>query len=187
AIDRARPQDDCAGIRLVATTAKRAIASSATKWTSKNYCWRPAPCRRWSAMTTLRSSGRSPVSFPFASSTTETRFNRTGKFTIRFGSDCACPPCEGRCPMARRSDDDPLDSVLRRTGRHSAGLSIDDIAVVVGDALKNQRQQILGHVRRMIELPEMKRSDDTRFRRNLHARLTRVESAIRFLQKDRSR
>ena len=88
--------------------------------------------------------------------------------------------------MARRSDD-PLDSVLRRTGRHSAGLSIDDIAVVVGDALKNQRQQILGHVRRMIELSEMKRSDDTRLRRNLHARLTRVESAIRFLQKDRSR
>ena len=88
--------------------------------------------------------------------------------------------------MARRSDD-PLDSVLRRTGRHSAGLSIDDISVVVGDCLKNQRQQILGHVRRMIELSEMKRSDDTRLRRNLHARLTRVESAIRFLQKDRSR
>jgi hypothetical protein len=62
--------------------------------------------------------------------------------------------------MARRSNDN-LDSVLRRTGRHSAGLSIDDISVVVGDALKNQRQQILGHVRRMIELSEMKRSDDT--------------------------
>jgi hypothetical protein len=89
--------------------------------------------------------------------------------------------------MARRSDDDPLDSVLRRTGRHSVGLSIDDISVVVGDCLKSQRQQILGHVRRMIELSEMKRSDDARFRRNLHARLTRVESAIRFLQKDRSR
>ena len=91
--------------------------------------------------------------------------------------------------MARRSDDDPLDSVLRRTGRHSAGLSIDDIAVVVGDCLKNQRQQILGHVRRMIQLASMNNSakpDDTRAR-NLHARLTRVESAIRFLQKDRSR
>ena len=86
--------------------------------------------------------------------------------------------------MARRSDD---DSVLRRIGRHSANLSIDDISVVVGDCLKNQRQQILGHVRRMIELSELKRSDDTRFRRNLHMRLTRVESAIRFLQKDRSR
>ena len=86
--------------------------------------------------------------------------------------------------MARRSDD-PLDSVLRRTGRHSAGLSIEDISVVVGDALKNQRHQILGHVRRMIELSEVKRSDDARFRRNLHARLTAAESAIRTLQKDR--
>jgi len=90
--------------------------------------------------------------------------------------------------MARRSDD-PLDSVLRRTGRHSAGLSIDDISVVVGDCLKNQRQQILGHVRRMIQLERVNSSakqDDTRVR-NVHARLTRVEAAIRFLQKDRSR
>ena len=91
--------------------------------------------------------------------------------------------------MARRSDDDPLDSVLRRIGRHSANLSIDDISVVVGDALKNQRQQILGHVRRMIQLERVNNSakpDDTRVR-NLHARLTAAESAIRFLQKDRSR
>src|SRR5262245_37086721 len=113
-------------------------------------------------------------------------FQSDREITIRFGSDCACPPCEGRCPMARRSDD-PLDSVLRRTGRHSAGLSIDDISVVFGDALKNQRQQILGHVRRMIELSEMKRSDDTRFRRNLHARLTAVESEIRSLKNGGSR
>ena len=90
--------------------------------------------------------------------------------------------------MARRSDDDPLDSV-RRIGRHSANLSIDDVSIVVGDCLKNQRQQILGHVRRMIQLERMNNSakpDDTRVR-NLHARLTKVESAIRFLQKDRSR
>jgi hypothetical protein len=90
--------------------------------------------------------------------------------------------------MARRSDD-PLDSVLRRTGRHSAGLSIDDISVVVGDALKNQRQQILGHVRRMIQLQRVNNSakpDDTRVR-NLHARLTAVESEIRSLKKGGSR
>jgi hypothetical protein len=89
--------------------------------------------------------------------------------------------------MARRNDDDPLDSVPRRIGRHSSGLSIDDISIVVGDCLKNQRQQILGHVRRMFELSEMKRSDDTRFRHNLHARLTAVESAIRSLTKGGSR
>jgi len=67
----------------------------------------------------------------------------------------------------------------------SAELSIDDISVVVGDALKNQRQQILRHVRRMLEMERM-RNSDTRFR-NLHARLTAAESAIRILQKDRSR
>jgi hypothetical protein len=91
--------------------------------------------------------------------------------------------------MVHRSDNDPLDSVLRRIARQSAGLSIDDISVVVGDALKNQRQQILGHVRRMIELERVKnsaKSEDTRSR-NLHARLTAAESAIRVLQKARSR
>ena len=87
--------------------------------------------------------------------------------------------------MARRNDD--LGDLLDRIGRRSTGLTIDDVAAAVGDCLKNQRQQILGHVRRMIELSEVKQSDDTRFRRNLHARLTRVEAAIRFLQKDRSR
>jgi hypothetical protein len=89
--------------------------------------------------------------------------------------------------MARRSDEDPLDSVLRRIARQSAGLSIDDISTVVGDALRDQRKQILRHVRRMIELSEIKRSDDTRFRRNLHARLVAVESAVRGLQKEMKR
>jgi hypothetical protein len=88
--------------------------------------------------------------------------------------------------MARRSDDDPLDSVLRRIGRHSAALSIDDIASVVGDCLKNQRQQILGHVRRMIQLESMNNSAKPAVR-NLHARLTAVESEIRSLKKGGSR
>jgi hypothetical protein len=38
----------------------------------------------------------------------------------------------------------------------------------------------------MIEVSEMKRSDDIRAR-NLHQRLTAAESAIRILQKERSR
>jgi hypothetical protein len=87
--------------------------------------------------------------------------------------------------MARRSDDDPLDSVLRRIARQSAGLSIDDISVVVGDCLKNQRQQILGHVRRMIQLERVNNS--AKPVRNLHARLTAVESEIRSLKKGGSR
>ena len=87
--------------------------------------------------------------------------------------------------MVRRSEKNSV--VLDRVGRATTSLTIDDVGEVLGDCLKNQRQQILQHVQRMIELAEMKRSDDTRVRRNLHARLTRVESAIRFLQKDRSR
>ena len=85
--------------------------------------------------------------------------------------------------MARRSD---FENRFDQVGRSTTRLTIDDVGEVVGDCLKNQRQQILEHVRRMIEVSEMKRSDDTRVR-NLHARLTRVEAAIRFLQKDRSR
>jgi hypothetical protein len=91
--------------------------------------------------------------------------------------------------VARRSDDDPLDSVLRRIARQSAGLSIDDISTVVGDALRDQRKQILRHVRRMLTLERIMSSapqNETRFR-NLHARLVAAESAIRMLQKDRSR
>jgi hypothetical protein len=69
----------------------------------------------------------------------------------------------------------------------STGLSIEDVSVVVGDALKNQRQQILGHVRRMIEMSQMKRSEDGLRARNLHARLTAAEFAIRIMQKERTR
>jgi hypothetical protein len=87
--------------------------------------------------------------------------------------------------VARRSDDDPLDSVLRRIAPKSVPLSIDDISVVVGDCLKNQRQQILGHVRRMIQLERVNNS--AKPVRNLHARLTAVESEIRSLKKGGSR
>jgi hypothetical protein len=87
--------------------------------------------------------------------------------------------------MARRSDHDPLDSVLRRIAPKSVPLSIDDISVVVGDCLKNQRQQILGHVRRMIQLERVNNS--AKPVRNLHARLTAVESEIRSLKKGGSR
>ena len=85
--------------------------------------------------------------------------------------------------MSRRSDFE--NNLLDRVGRSTTRLTVDDIGAVIGDALKNQRQQILRHVRRMLEMERM-RNSDTRFR-NLHARLTAAESAIRILQKDRSR
>ena len=89
--------------------------------------------------------------------------------------------------MARRDDD--LGDLLDRIGRRSAGLTVDDVAAAVGDALKSQRRQIIANVARMLALERMKNSapeNDTRFR-NLHARLNAAESAIRILQKDRSR
>jgi hypothetical protein len=79
--------------------------------------------------------------------------------------------------VARRDD----------VGRRSAGLSIDDVAGAVAGALRNQKRDLIAHVRRMIQLERVNyKPDDSRVR-NLHARLTRVEAAIRFLQKDRSR
>ena len=88
--------------------------------------------------------------------------------------------------MARRSNFENR-SLLDAVGRSATRLTVDDVGEVLGDCLKNQRQQILGHVRRMIELSEVKRSDDTRLRRNLHARLTAVESEIRSLKKGGTR
>jgi hypothetical protein len=89
--------------------------------------------------------------------------------------------------VTRRDDD--LGDLLDRIGRRSAGLRIDDVAAAVGDALKSQKRDLIAHMRRMLEMERVRnstKSEDTRFR-NLHARLTAAESAIRFLQKDRSR
>jgi hypothetical protein len=88
--------------------------------------------------------------------------------------------------MVRRSDHSSLEnSLLDRAGRRSAGLTIDDVAIAVGDALRSQRRDILGHVSRLFKLAELRpsaRQDGTRFR-NLHARLTAVESELRLLKK----
>jgi hypothetical protein len=85
--------------------------------------------------------------------------------------------------MDRRSENNLLD----RVGRSSVNLTLDDIADVVGDALKSQRKDIIGHVRRMIEVRELKSSPssqaaETRFH-NLHKRLTEVEHEVRMLKK----
>jgi len=84
--------------------------------------------------------------------------------------------------MVQRSE----NSLLDRVGRSRTSLTVDDIGDVVGDALKSQRKQIIGHVRRMIEVSEMKSHPssqaETRFH-NLHKRLTEVESELRRLKK----
>jgi hypothetical protein len=89
--------------------------------------------------------------------------------------------------VARRNDD--LDDLLTRLGRRNAGLSIDDVAAAVGDALKSQKRQIIQHVGRMIEVERIKSSTaqgDARVK-NLHQRLVQVESELRLLRKGSSR
>ena len=91
--------------------------------------------------------------------------------------------------MSRKSDN-PLDSnLLDRVGRRTTGLSINDIADVVGDALKNQRKDILSHVGRMFHLQEVQAAPAQGEERlkSLHRRLVQVESEIRSLKKGGSR
>jgi hypothetical protein len=89
-------------------------------------------------------------------------------------------------PVSRRSDYSPLESnLLDRVGRRTTGLSLNDIADVVGDALKSQRKDILSHVGRMFRLQEVQAAPahgEERFK-SLHRRLVQVESEIRSLKK----
>jgi hypothetical protein len=89
--------------------------------------------------------------------------------------------------MSRRSDFE--NSLLDRVGRSTTGLTVDDIAAVIGDALKDQRKNILAHVGRLFRLQELNAASsqsDERFK-NLHRRLAQVESEIRSLKKGGSR
>lgn len=90
--------------------------------------------------------------------------------------------------MSRKSDSTE-GNLLDRVGRRTTGLSINDIADVVGDALKSQRQHIISHVGRMFHLREVTanaaRGNDRLS--NLHRRLVQVESEIRSLKKGGSR
>ena len=85
------------------------------------------------------------------------------------------------------SRDDGLGDLLDRLGRRNTGLTINDIASVVADALKGQKRDLIAHMQRMIQLERVNSKPNDIRVRNLHARLTRLESAVRFLEKDRSR
>ena len=80
--------------------------------------------------------------------------------------------------------DDPLASLL--LGK-STNLSLDDIATVVADAMKSQRREILGHVRRLLQLERVKDQPIATKQHNLHNRLVVIESAVRRLEKERPR
>ena len=86
--------------------------------------------------------------------------------------------------VVRRSGE---NSLLDRVGQTSVPLTLNHIATVVGDALKAQRKDILGHVRRMVLASELKSAPltakaETRLS-NLHARLTAIESELRAIKK----
>jgi hypothetical protein len=89
--------------------------------------------------------------------------------------------------MARRSEFE--NNLLDQVGRSVTRLTVDDVADIVGDALRGQRKQILAHVGRLVRLQEVKAAaapSDERFK-NLHRRLLQVESEIRRLKKGGAR
>jgi len=94
-------------------------------------------------------------------------------------------------------DDDLLDDLLSRRdlldqiGRRRAALTVDDVALVLGKALKEQRRAILDHVNRLMRLEQLKKGHndpkhETHYR-TLWRRLDAVESALRRMQRERAR
>jgi hypothetical protein len=62
-------------------------------------------------------------------------------------------------------------------------LTIADIAEAVADIVKTERREILQHVGRMLKLIEIKQPSEDVRARNLHRRVTQIESELRLLQK----
>ena len=68
-----------------------------------------------------------------------------------------------------------------------ADLSVDDLAAVIGDVIKNQRREILKHVQRLLTLVEVRLRDPhekTRLDR-IARRVTKIESELRIARKNR--
>jgi len=64
-------------------------------------------------------------------------------------------------------------------------LSVTDIADTIGDVLATRDREILGHVGRMFKLIELRQQPDDQRSRNLHARITALESELRQLKRGR--
>lgn len=91
--------------------------------------------------------------------------------------------------MSRKSDSPFEGNLLDRVGRRTTNLNINDVALVVGEVLKDERRAIIKHVGRMLRLQEVKAAPAQRDERltNLHRRLVQVESELRLLKKGGSR
>jgi hypothetical protein len=73
----------------------------------------------------------------------------------------------------------------RRRGESTfvSDLNVNDLAQVIAGLLREQKSDIVGHVGRLMKLVEIHRHDDETYAKNLHMRITALESAVRALQK----
>jgi hypothetical protein len=92
---------------------------------------------------------------------------------------------EADCAQEIENNRMALDRAAKRISL--ADLSVDDLAVVIGDVIKNQRREILKHVQRMLTLAEVKQRDPhekTRLDR-IARRISQIESELRMARKNR--
>jgi hypothetical protein len=89
--------------------------------------------------------------------------------------------------LAQRIDADADDVLGRAAARVSASsVSLDDIAIVVADAIKSCEDRVLSHVGRVVTLVNVRRGDALQEKARvdkIHARLVIVESVLRRLGK----
>ena len=78
-----------------------------------------------------------------------------------------------------------LDRAAKRISL--ADLSVDDLAAVVGDVIKNQGREILKHVQRLLTLAEVKQRDPHEKMRldRIARRVTQIEPELRMVRKNR--
>jgi hypothetical protein len=65
-----------------------------------------------------------------------------------------------------------------------ADLSVDDLAAVVGDVIKNQRREILKHVQRLLILAAVRQRDEKMRLDRIARRVTQIESELRMARKN---
>jgi hypothetical protein len=94
-----------------------------------------------------------------------------------------------RKALARqRAADDDRKAIDRAAARMPlSALTVDDLAQVISGVLRDQRRDLVGHMHRLFQLSKISSHDEDTRGRNLHRRLTQVESELRLLKKGGSR
>jgi hypothetical protein len=89
------------------------------------------------------------------------------------------------CERQRRAAEDNRTKAHAARTTPASVLSIADVAEAVSEQLREQRRELLEHMTRLFKLAELKKSgdgEDVRVR-NLHRRVTMLESELRRLQR----